>query len=83
MPNNSQGTTGRPNDDNVYCFQNPNQLAGVKQQFYAIRNFPNVFGAIDCTHKLHPPVVMMLGDSSTEKVHIPLMSKLPVMPKGR
>ena len=63
-------------------FPDPNQLADVKQQLYAISNFPNVFGATDRTHKLHPPVVMMLGDSS-ENVYIPLMSKLPVMPKRR
>ena len=62
-------------------FPDPNKLGDVKQHFYAISNFPNVFGAIYCTHKLHPPVVMMMGDSSTEKVYFPLMSKLPVMPK--
>ena len=72
-------------------FPDPNQLADMKQPFYAISNFPNVFydisnfpnvfGAIDCTHKL--VVMMMLGDSSTEKVYIPLKSKLPVMPKWR
>ena len=64
-------------------FLDPNVLADVKQQFCAISNFPNVLGAIDCTHKLHPPVVMMLGDSSIEKMYFPLMSKLPVMPKRR
>ena len=54
----SRALVSKRRQDVLILFPDPNQLADVKQKLYAISNFANVFGAIDFTHKLYPPVVI-------------------------
>ena len=59
---------------------NNDQQTGIKRDFYAIARFPNVIGAVDCTH-VRMNHLLMITRTSTAKATIQLMFRLFAMPE--